>query len=106
MHDKLELLRRLIAGDDVDTDDIPWDHIGTVLMRGVHVERMLLRYTNKQIDEESMKDWAVYLLSREDVVFEEKNESIIREVLDILATKNIQKTLSKSSIEGIFRAIA
>ena len=105
MSDKLELLRRFIAGEYIEVDEIEWNHIGTVLMRGVHIERMLSKYVNKEVTPDFLQTWASYILTREDIIYEEKNESIIHEVLDILATQNIQEKLSKSVIEGIFIAI-
>lgn len=100
-----DTLRKLISGEIVDISDIPWDNEETVLLRGAHIERMLSRFLNNEVDIGYLEEWANLIESREDIIYEEKNQEIITEVLHHLANPDLQWAISKTIIEAYFKVL-
>lgn len=100
-----DILRKLISGEIVNISDIPWDNKETVLLRWTHIERILSRFLNNEIDTEYLEKWANLIESREDIIYEEKNQQIITEVLHHLANPKLQWKITKTIIAAYFQVL-
>lgn len=105
MHTRIDMLRKLVSWEIVDIPEVDSDSQETILLRGSHIEKMLSRYMLWEIESEFLEEWANLVESREDIVYEEKNKSIITEVLHLCSSQDFKVKVSKSYIQAIFLAI-
>lgn len=105
MHTRIDMLKKLVSWEIVDIPELDSENQETILLRGSHIEKILSKYMLWEIESEFLEEWANLIESREDIIYEEKNKEIIKEVLSHLVNQEFQWKITQTIIQAYFSAI-
>ena len=81
-----------------------WDYDGEpVVLRGVQVESVLLRFLAGELNAVELEDWANLIEGREDIIFEAEREDTIEDVIYCLANPVLQGEINNSLCEKLLK---
>jgi hypothetical protein len=77
--------------------DLNWDYDGEpVVLRGVQIENILLRFLAGDLNAIELEEWANLIEGREDITFEVEHEEAIKDVIYCLANPILQGEITNS----------
>lgn len=108
--ERTDILNNLISFSNSPKDlanqlnHLNWDYDGDpVILRGVQVEKVLLRFLAGELNAVELEDWANLIESREDIIFEAEREDEIENVIYCLSNPTLQGEITKSLCEGLLK---